>query len=210
MNRRTAVLPLSLAAGTAIAVGAGFAAGAGSSQAQKTPTPAAAQSPLVKPFVAYGDHAVYDLVPGGDFTPKTANWSLTGGAQLVTSGAEASVSGSHGLSLASGSSASSAAFPGGGVHTIRFFAQNQGASGSLLRVSITADENGVETQIPLGTVKGGSLAPTPVFKLPESLQIAATQKAEQLRVTLTPVGTNSHWLVKDVYADPILRCGENC
>ena len=209
MNRRTAVLPISLAAGAAIAVGAGLAAGAGSSPAQK-PAPTASQSPLVKPFVAYGDHAIYDLVPGGDFTPKTSDWSLTGGAQLIANSAEASVSGSHGLSLEAGSSATSAAFPGGGVHTTRFFAQKLGSNASTLRVSVTADVNGVETQVPIGTVTGASLAPTPVFTLPESLQVAATRDAEPLRVTLTPVGQNSHWLVKDVYADPILRCGENC
>jgi hypothetical protein len=211
MNRRIAVLPLTLAAGAAVTVGAGLAAGAGSSQAHRQPAAPASQSALVKPFVAYGDHAIYDLVPGGNFTPKTASWSLTGGAQVVTSAAQESLSGSHALSLASGSSATSASFPGGGVHTVRFFAQNLGSSASVLRVSVVADENGVQTQIPLGTVRGGSLAPTPVFALPESLQIAVTQHAEPLRVTLTPVGQNSHWLVKDVYADPIYRCGgEDC
>jgi hypothetical protein len=211
MNRRTVVLPISVAAGAAIAVGAGFAAGAGSSPAPRTAQAApASQAPLVKPFVSYGDRALYDLVPGGDFSPKTADWSLTGGAQVVANSAQASLSGSHALSLQSGSSASSAAFPGGDVHTIRFFAQNLGSSSSTLRVSVTADENGVETQIPLGTVSGAGLAPSPVFTLPKSLQIAATQSEEPLRVTLTPVGQNSHWLVKDVYADPIFRCGVDC
>ncbi len=206
MNRRTAVLPISLAAGAAIAVGAGLGAGAVSSPAHSKPTAAASQSSLVKPFVAYGDRAIYDLVPGGNFTPKTASWSLTGGAQVVASSAEASVSGTHALSLESGSSATSASFPGGGVHTVRFFAQNLGSSTSTLRVSATVDENGITTQIPLGTVKGSSLAPTPVFTLPESLQIAVTRSAEPLRITLTPVGANSHWLVKDVYVDPFQRC----
>ena len=210
MNRRTAVLPISLAAGAAIAVGAGFATGAMSAPAKASSARAQLQSPLVKPFVAYGDKDVYDLVPGGNFTPKTADWSLTGGAQVVTNTAEASLSGTHALSLASGSSATSASFPGGGVHSVRFFAQNLGSSTSALRVSVTVDEDGIATQIPLGTVKGGNLGPTPVFALPESLQIAATRNAEPLRVTLTPVGQNSHWLVKNVYADPILRCGENC
>lgn len=209
MNRRTAVMPISLAAGAAIAVGAGFASGAVSSPAQKA-TAKITQPPLVKPFVSYGDQAIYDLVPGGSFTPKTADWSLTGGAQVVSSSAQTAVSGSHALALASGSSASSASFPGGGVHTVRFFAQNLGSSASTLRVSVTVDENGIETQVPLGTVKGGSLAPTPVFTLPESLQIQVTQNAEPLKVTLTPVGQNSHWLVKDVYVDPMLRCGVDC
>ena len=208
MNRRIAVLPISLAAGAAIAVGAGFAAGAGSAPAQRSvPAPAVSQPALVKPFIAYGDHAIYDLVPGGDFTPRTASWSLTGGAQVVTDSAQASLSGTHALSLESGASATSAAFPGGGVHTVRFFAQNLGASTSTLRVSATVDEDGIPTQVPLGTVTGSSLAPTPVFTLPESLQIAITRNAEPLRVTLTPVGQDSHWLVKDVYVDPYQRCG---
>jgi hypothetical protein len=205
MNRRIAVLPMTLAAGAAIAVGAGFAAGAGSSAA-KTPA-APSQPPLVKPFVSYGDKAIYDLVPGGNFTPKTADWSLTGGAQVVANSAEASLSGTHALSLQSGSSATSASFPGGGVHTVRFFAQNLGASTSTLRVSATIDENGVATQVPLGTVTGSNMAPTPVFQLPESLQIQLTRSAAPLKVTLTPVGSDSHWLVKNVYVDPYLRCG---
>ncbi len=209
MNRRIAVLPLSLAAGAAIATGAGFAAGAGSSSAPKAAAPVP-QPALVKPFVAYGDHAIYDLVPGGNFTPKTASWSLSGGAQVVADSAQESVSGSHALALESGSSATSASFPGGGVHTVRFFAQNLGSSSSTLRVSATVDENGIETQIPLGTVAGSGLAPTPVFTLPQSLQIAVTRSAEPLRITLTPVGQNSHWLVKDVYVDPYQRCGTGC
>ena len=208
MKRRISVLPISVAAGAAIAVGAGFATGAMSSSARQ---PAAqSQPPLVKPFVAYGDKAIYDLVPGGAFSPKTADWSLTGGAQVVTNTAEASVSGTHALSLESGSSATSASFPGGGVHTVRFFAQNLGSSASTLRVSATVDENGVATQIPLGTVTGSSLSPTPVFTLPESLQIQLTRSAEPLKVTLTPVGQNSHWLVKNVYVDPYFRCGTGC
>lgn len=205
MNRRIAVLPISLAAGAAIAVGAGFAAGAGSSPAK---IPAAQSQPaLVKPFVAFGDKAIYDLVPGGNFTPKTADWSLTGGAQVVANSAEASLSGTHALSLASGSSATSASFPGGGVHTVRFFAQNLGSNTSALRVSATVDEDGVMTQVPLGTVQGSSLAPTPVFQLPQSLQIELTRNAEPLKVTLSPVGSDSHWLVKNVYVDPYYRCG---
>ncbi len=209
INRRSAVLPISLAAGAAIAVGAGFAAGATSSPA-KASSARVSQPPLVKPFVAYGDKAIYDLVPGGNFTPKTADWSLSGSAQVVANDAEASLSGTHALSLASGSSATSAAFPGGGVHTVRFFAQNLGSSTSTLRVSATVEENGIATQIPLGTVQGGNLAPTPVFTLPESLQIQLTRNAQPLKVTLTPVGQNSHWLVKNVYVDPYLRCGVGC
>jgi hypothetical protein len=211
MNRRTAVLPISLAAGAAIAVGAGFASGAMSAPAKPSAARASvSQPPLVKPFVAYGDKAIYDLVPGGDFTPKTANWSLTGSAALVTNTAEASLSGTHALSLSSGASATSAAFPGGDVHTVRFFAENLGSSSSTLRVSATVNEGGVMTQIPLGTVSGGKLAPTPVFKLPQSLQVALTRQDAPLRVTLTPVGSNSHWLVKNVYVDPMYRCGWGC
>jgi hypothetical protein len=209
MNRLTAVLPVSLAAGAAIAVGAGFAAGAASSPA-KASAAHPSQPPLVKPFAAYGDKAVYDLVPGGNFTPKTADWSLSGGAQVVTNTAQASLSGSHALSLESGSSATSASFPGGDVHTVRFFAQNLGSSSSTLQVSATVDEDGIATQVPLGTVRGSNLAPTPVFTLPQSLQIALTRNGEPLKVTLTPVGSNSHWLVKNVYVDPYYRCGVGC
>jgi hypothetical protein len=213
MNRRFALLPLTVAAGAAIAVGAGFAAGAGSSSAAQphgTNAPVLQQPALVKPFVSYGDHAIYDLIPGGNFAPQTATWSLNGDAALVANSADASLSGTHGLSLASGASATSASFPGGDVHTVRFYAENLGSSSSTLNVSATVDENGIQTQVPLGTVEGSSLAPTPVITLPESLQVALTKSDAPLRVTISSTGPNSHWLVKDVYVDPYIRCGSDC
>ena len=208
MNRRLTVLPVTAAAGVAVAAGAGLAAGAftGSSHA---PT-RLAEPALVKPFTAWGDRALYDLVPGGSFSPQTAAWSLNGGAQIVANSADAGQSGDHALSLNGGASATSAAFPGAHVHTVRFFAQNQGASSSQLAVSATITVGGVQSQVRLGTVRSSSLAPTPVITLPESLQKQITATNANVRINLTPVGHGGRWVVKDVYVDPWLRCGENC
>jgi hypothetical protein len=207
MNRRFAVVPASVAAGAAIAVGVGFAAGAGSGVAhQPAPVAHGPQATLVKPFVAYGDKALYDLVPGGSFSPKATDWSLSGSAQIVANNDLAAKTGAHALSLASGATATSAAFPGGDVRTVRLFVENLGAKTSSLRVSATVDENGQMTQVPLGTIEGGSLAPTPIMTLPKSLQVQLTQSDAPLRITVSSAGQSSHWLVKDVYVDPYIRC----
>ena len=206
MNRRFGLVPLSAVAGAAIAVGAGVAAGATSSSGPAHAR-VVAQPALVKPFVAVGDRNVYDLIPGGNFAPRTGNWSLSGNAAVVSSGLNAASTGTHGLSLGTGASATSAAFPGGDVHTVRFYAQNEGSSRSTLQVSATIDENGTLTQVPLGTVGGSRLAPTPIITLPKSLQVALTRSDAPLRVTISARGANSHWLVKNVYVDPFTRCG---
>jgi hypothetical protein len=207
MNRRFVAIPLATAAGAAVAVSAGLAAGAGASS-----TPAAAratalkQPALVKPFAAYGDKALYDLVPGGNFAPKTADWSLSGEAALVANHDLAAQTGAHALSLVSGASATSASFPGGDVHTVRLFVENLGSSTSNLKVSATVMENGVPTQVAIGTVDGSSLAPSPILTLPKSLQTALTTSDAPLKITLSSTGSHSHWLVKDVYVDPYTRC----
>jgi hypothetical protein len=210
MNRRFAFVPVATVAGAAIAVGAGFAAGAASSPASSraaaSHASALVQPALVKPFAAYGDKALYDLVPGGNFTPKTADWSLTGEAALVANHDLAAQTGSHALSLTSGASATSASFPGGDVHTVRLFVQNMGSSSSNLKVSATVTENGVPTQVQIGTVQGSSLAPSPILTLPKALQTQLTESDAPLKLTISSTGQNSHWLVKDVYVDPYTRC----
>ncbi len=84
--------------------------------------------------------------------------------------------------------------------------ENLGSSTSNLKVSATVVENGVPTEVPIGTVEGSSMAPSPILTLPKSLQTELTTSDAPLKITLSSTGSNSHWLVKDVYVDPYTRC----
>ncbi|WP_249009562.1 hypothetical protein [Conexibacter sp. DBS9H8] len=211
MSRRLVVLPATLAAGAAVTVGAGLAAGALSgSAATPSRTGGLAEPALVHPFTAYGDRALYDLVPGGSFRADAARWSLRDGAAVITDATPGLGVGARALALTDGASATSASFPGANVHTVRFYAGNLSGATSTLAVTARLNIDGVVSQVPLGTITARRLAPSPVIAVPAAVQRELTDSNGRLAVTVTAVGGSGRAVVKDVYVDPWMRCGNDC
>src|SRR5436305_7253622 len=74
--------------------------------------PSCATEHLSQPFAGFGDSASYTPVPGGSFESGSADWTLSGGAKVVTGNETYKVGGagdSRSLSLPAGATATSPA-----------------------------------------------------------------------------------------------------
>ncbi len=152
-------------------------------------------SALTRPFLPWGDVALYELAPGGDF--ENGAWTLRGGASRVGGSEAYAATGTLGfrsLALPRGSSGRSpstcvnAAYP-----TVRFFI---GGTGSV-RVSIV-DGN---LEIPAGVaVATGRWQPTLVMVTGSAVVAATSGGVASVSVRLTALSGSPH--VDDVFVDP--------
>lgn len=158
-------------------------------------------------FSAFGDDAMYALVPGGDFETGAAGWTFTGDAAVVDEDTDSLGTGAdlHALQLAPGASALSPPVCVTRAHrTMRFFARITGAGrarGSLV----------VDMVYPGGVAKTGVRATTtetwqPTAPLRLGIWMAGLRRDQETTVQFrfTAVG-RSAVQVDDVYVDPRMR-----
>jgi hypothetical protein len=167
-------------------------------------------------FAPWQDMAQYLIAPNGSFEFGTTGWSLSGGAGVVSGNEPFYPTGTHSLSLPSGSSAMSPQVCLGTQQLyIRMFGKDLGGTDSGLRVRVYW--YGLLNQLlgysdfavfpgggnwgPTSQVQssGGLLAPLPVVALVSS---------SSARVQITPLGSGSRWQIDDLYIDPsVMRIG---
>jgi hypothetical protein len=167
-------------------------------------------------FAPWGDTNNYLPASNGGFELGSTGWSLSGGAGVVSGNEPFYPSGTHSLSLPSGSSAMSPSVCLGTQQLyIRLFAKDLNGTDSGLRVRVYW--YGLLNQVlgysdfavfpgggnwgPTGQVQssGGLLAPLPVVSLVSS---------SSARIQITPLGSGSRWQIDDLYIDPsVMRIG---
>jgi hypothetical protein len=153
----------------------------------------------VFPFRPWGDSNAYVLTTGGSFEPADAQWSLSGGATLVSDNAPNPLdptSHARSLSLPPGSSAVSACVTAPKiVGVVRFFSRAAGGEGTRLTVEVIVKGKTYQA----GTVTpGADWAPTPILES----GAPAYKGAVTYQVRVTAVGTGGPITVDDVYFDP--------
>jgi len=167
-------------------------------------------------FAPWMDAAQYLLAPNGSFEFGTSGWSLTGGAGVVSGNEPFYPTGTHSLSLPSGSSAMSPTVCLGTKQLyIRMFGKDLGGTDSGLRVRVYF--YGLLNQL-LGFTDfavfpgGGDWAPTSQVQssggLLAPLPVVALVSSSSARIQITPLGSGSHWQIDDLYIDPsVMRIG---
>ena len=191
---------------------AGFAAltacAAVASPASAASAPAATGCPDVavsQPFAAWGDSADYFLAPNGGLERGASGWALRGDAE-VQKGNEpfhvVDAGDRRSLSLAAGSSATTASFCIGVEHrTMRFFAD--GSRSSSLDVDVLySDAAGHDRSMRLATLSGsGRWAPTEIVPMIVNAMAAARSNAMIVQLRFTP-RSRGGWSIDDVLVDP--------
>jgi hypothetical protein len=158
---------------------------------------------IEQPFVAWDDTADYFLAPDGDFTEGALRWERAG-AEVVAENEPWYVHGGEtpaAVRLESGASATSPTIcVAEGDPTMRFFARSVGDAAGTLDVEVLyTDAEGTPQALTIGTVTADSAAEwTPVSPLP----ITANVYEMTVSFRFTAQGTDSTWLVDDVYVDP--------
>jgi hypothetical protein len=167
----------------------------------------ACDAPSSQVFRPWGDLSYYRLMPGGSFEAGSYPWWLTGGAKVVAGNEPFYVNGSRdkrSLFLPSGSSATSppACFGVGDWH-LRFFAVNDGARTSSLRVSVVVMHVlGTLSVVDGGTVSHmGAWQPSPKIGLLVS-NVTSPLGGRSISLRFTPTGPKAAWRIDDVYLDP--------
>ena len=167
-------------------------------------------------FAPWQDTANYLLAPNGSFEFGSGGWSLSGGAGIVGGNEPFYPTGTHSLSLPSGSSAMSPTVCLGTKQLyIRMFGKDEGGTDGGLRVRVYW--YGLLNQL-LGYsdfavfAPGGPWAPTTQVQstggLLAPLPVVALLSSSAARIQITPLGSGSHWQIDDVYIDPsVMRVG---
>src|SRR5690349_21235184 len=163
-------------------------------------------------FAPWQDAAEYLLAPNGSFELGTTGWSLTGGAGVVGGNEPFYPTGTHSLSLPSGSSAMSPQVCLGTQQLyIRMFGKDLGGTDGGLRVRVYW--YGLLNQL-LGYSdfavfpSGGDWAPTSQVSssggLLAPLPVVALVSSSSARIQITPLGSGSRWQIDDLYIDPAI------
>lgn len=168
---------------------------------------------LSKTFLPWLDLADYTALPGGDFEGAMNGWSFSDGAAVASGNSPYYVGGSDdasSLSLASGSSATSATMCVGLTHpTVRFFAKRRStsllSSLSTLRVDVLFElADGTVSSLTIGSVtNGGSWQPTlPMLAVVNLLPLLP---GEHTPIAFRFTAQGGDWSVDDVWVDPYSR-----
>ena len=198
-----------LAAITAMAITGAFAAPAGAGILTASETDCGDET-LTQPFAQLGDRANYKLVAGGDFESGTDDWTLLGGAKIVSGNEPWQVGGAaHGKSLvlpAGSSVISPVACVGLAEPTLRFFVKKNRApllGVSTLAVSVYVKTSlGVTVPVPVGVVlANGQWKPTPQMLVVANLLPLLPGDRTPVAFQFTPV--LGDWQIDDVYVDPM-------
>ncbi len=206
---RMPVLALTFA-GVVAGVGVGLTEVA--SAATTAPTSAASVAPcatrtLTEPFVRWNDAGTYFLVPNGGFENGAAEWTLQGGAAVVSGNETFDVAGagSHSLQIPPGSQAQSQTMcVTRNEDSIRLFVGNQAVNGSILHVEaeVQNPQTGQIAQTAFdvnGNAVAAGWSPTMVLGIPDLLSGSGTQN---LTLIFTTRGAPATWKIDDVFVDP--------
>jgi hypothetical protein len=204
-RRRSSALALFGAVVAAIGV---VAAPASSADAAMPATTACSDAAFSQPFLPWADANAYELVPGGDFETGLSGWTVTGGATQVSGSEPYAATGSLGQSslyLPAGASVTSpavcvdAAYP-----LLRFFAQNDSLTSSLLVQVVYTNSALNLVAVPVGTVSlSGTWEPTAQMSTHAALGSAlASGGVGEMSIRFTAIGGPSQ--IDDVFVDP--RC----
>jgi hypothetical protein len=158
-------------------------------------------------FSAWGDYARYFLAPNGGFENGASGWSLNGGAAVGSGNEPFLATGSHSLSLPSGSSATSPVLCiGKNEPYVRVFGSDTGGVDGGLRVRVVW--YGLLNMV-LGITDFTTYGPgndwSPLSKLGSSgggnvlIPLLGSTSA---RIQFTPLGSGSRWQVDDLFVDP--------
>jgi hypothetical protein len=164
---------------------------------------------LSQPFSGFGDNHQYKVVPGGSFEGALTDWTLTGGAKVVSGNEPWKVGGSsHGKSLVLPVGSNAITAPtcvGLAEPTLRFFAKrNSGLLGiSTLAVSVYVKTSlGLVVPVPVGVVLGnGNWAATPQMLIVANLLPLLPGDRTPVAFQFTPL--LGSWQIDDVYVDPL-------
>jgi hypothetical protein len=157
-------------------------------------------------FAPWSDFRSYYLAPNGGLESGSNGWTLSGAS--VTGGNQPFLaSGTHSLSLPSGSRAvSPATCIGPYALSLRMFGSDAGGSdgGMHVRVLWYGLLNRVLGSSDYATFDGGSTwAPTDSVDSSGGFNlILPLLGSTSARIELTPLGSGSHWKIDDVYIDP--------
>lgn len=154
-----------------------------------------------------GDTRSYYLAPNGGFENGSTGWSLNGGASVVWGNHPFLSSGSHALSLPSGSTATGPAVCiGPNDVAVRLFASDQGGTDNGLRLRVVW-YGLLNTVLGLTDVTvyapGGPWAPGDQLDSSGGGNILIPLLGStSARIQATPLGTGSNWRIDDLYIDP--------
>jgi len=166
------------------------------------------QSGGTQVFAPWQDFANYYLAPNGSFEFGTSGWSLSGGAGVASGNEPFYPTGTHSLSLPSGSSALSPTICLGPKQLyVRMFGEDVGGSDGGLRVRVRW--YGLLNQV-LGITDYALFAPgqewSPLNKVSSAGGLAVPLLpilgSTSARIEITPIGGGSRWNVDDLYIDP--------
>jgi hypothetical protein len=162
---------------------------------------------LSQPFAGFGDQARYKLVQGGSFEGSLQDWTLMGGAKVVSGNEPWKVGGaSHGKSmvLPAGSSViTPPACVGLNEPTLRFFAKTNSGLLTTLAVSVYVKTSlGLVVPVPVGVVlANGQWKATPKMLIVANLLPLLPGDRTPVAFQFTPL--LGSWQIDDVYVDPM-------
>jgi hypothetical protein len=158
-------------------------------------------------FAPWSDYHSYYLAPNGGLENGSTGWTLSGGASIASGNQPFLRSGTHSLSLPSGSRAlSPTTCIGPYALSLRMFGSD--ANGMDRGVHVRVLWYGLLNQL-LGATDyatftpGGSWAPTSSVNSSGGFNLLLPLLGStSARIELTPMGSGSNWKVDDVYVDP--------
>jgi len=161
-------------------------------------------------FAPWQDYASYLLAPNGGLELGTTGWSASGGASVVSGNEPFFPTGTHSLSLPSGSSAlSPVVCLGQNQLFIRMFGEDVGGTDRGLHVQVVwygllNKVLGISDFATYGP--GSAWAPTSKLSSSGGLQVPLLPilGSTSARVMLTPLGSGSKWQIDDLYIDPCI------
>lgn len=158
-------------------------------------------------FAPWSDFRSYYLAPNGGLESGSNGWSLSGGASVRSGNQPFFASGSHSLSLPSGSRAvTPATCIGPYALSLRMFgADVKGTDGGLhVRVLWYGLLNKLLGSSDYATFDGGKTwSPTDSVNSSGGFNLLLPiLGSTSARIELTPLGSGSAWKIDDVYVDP--------
>jgi hypothetical protein len=158
-------------------------------------------------FAPWNDFRSYYLAPNGGLESGSNGWSLSGGAAVVSGNQPFFKSGSHSLSLPSGSRAvSPATCIGPYALSLRMFGSDGGGrdGGVHVRVLWYGLLNKLLGATDYATFDaGGSWSPTNSVNSSGGFNLLLPLLGStSARIEITPLGSGSAWKIDDVYVDP--------
>ena len=165
-----------------------------------------------QPFAQWNDTNSYYLAPNGGVESGSYGWSLSGGASVTSGNEPFLLTGSHSLSLPSGSQAvSPVVCIGSNDPDLRLFVEDSSGTDSGLRIRVYW--YGLLNML-LGSSDYATFAPGTAWAPSNTVPtvggvnlLVPLLGSTSARVVITPLGSGSAWNIDDLYIDPLAsRC----